>query len=304
MAAMAKALGVRKQASTSRDRLRRGSEQLERTGRPAELPIPNLVVIGASAGGHNALWEVVRDISPDIPAAIIIMQHMSSTTASRLQAFRLDDWLRDATQVPVTQIHAGQRLQPSMIYTCPPGMSVCLKGRTLHLSPQERDVPVSTINILFESAASKFSDRVIGVILTGLLKDGTAGLKAVHDAGGLTVVQDPAEAEYPDMPASAMEALPVTFCLKLAEIGPTLDLLARRKTKLETGLAVSVRTLKDRVALLVRLIAQSTRNPETHRFLSTEMIALETDLHSIQTLLDNALTEDARRRAPRGGSHE
>jgi two-component system chemotaxis response regulator CheB len=257
-------------------------------------------VIGASAGGHDALWEVVRDFSHDIPAAVIIMQHMSPTTEFGLQSFRLDAWLRDGTQVPVTQIHAEQRLRPSVIYTCPPGMSVCLKGRTLHLSPQERGVPVSTINILFESAAREFSDRVIGVILTGLLKDGTAGLKAVHDAGGITIVQDPAEAEYPDMPASAMETLPVTFCLRLAEIGPTLDLLARRKTKLETGLALSVRTLKDRVALLVRLIAQSKGNPETHRFLSAEMIALETDLRSIQSLLDHAFTEDARRRTTTG----
>ena len=297
---MAKTLGVRKQPSTSLDRLRRGRERPERSGRPAELPIPNLIVMGASAGGHTALWEVVREFSDDIPAAVIIMQHMSPRTDFGLQSFRLDDWLRDATQVPVTQIQTRQRLRPSVIYTCPPGVSVCLKGRTLHLTPQERDVPLSTINILFESAAREFSHRVIGVILTGLLKDGTAGLKAVHDAGGITIVQDPDEAEYPDMPASAMKTLPVTFCLRLAEIGPALDLLARRKTKLETGLALSVRTLKDRVALLVRLIDQSKRNPETHRFLATEMIALETDLRSIQALLDTALAEDARRRPPTG----
>jgi hypothetical protein len=177
-------------------------------------------------------------------------------------------------------------------------MSVSLEGRTLRLAPQQREVPTSTINILFQSAATEFSNRVIGVILTGLLKDGTAGLKAVHDVGGVTIVQDPAEAEYPDMPASAMKDLPVTFCLKLTDIGPTLDLLARRKTELETGLAVSIRTLKERVALLVRLIAQSKQNPETHQFLSTEMIALEINLRSIHALLDQALAEEARRRPP------
>jgi two-component system chemotaxis response regulator CheB len=148
---------------------------------------------------------------------------------------------------------------------------------------------VATINTLFESAAQEFGDRVIGVILTGLLKDGTDGLKAVHDAGGLTIVQDPTEAEYPDMPASAMKDLPVTFCLSLPEIGPTLELLARRETELETGLAVSVRTLKDRLALLIRLMDQSKKNLRTHQFLSTEMIALKDDLRSIQTLLDKAL---------------
>ena len=111
-------------------------------------------------------------------------------------------------------------------------------------------------------------------------------------------MQDPAEAEYPDMPASAMEELPVTFCLKLADIGPTLDLLARRQTELESGLSVSVRTLKERVDLLVRLIAQSKRNPETHHFLSAEMIALEVDLRSIRALLDNAISQEVRRRRP------
>src|SRR5215472_546196 len=280
---------LHKQGSTSGEFLRRGKEQAERTGQPTELPIENLIVIGASAGGHKALWEVVRELSREIPAAVIVMQHMAPKDSFRLGSFKLDDWLHDSTHVRVVEIHSTERLRSSMIYICPPGMSVSLKGRTMHLTPQQREARVSTIDTLFKSAASEFSNRVIGVILTGLLKDGTAGLKAVHDAGGVTIVQDPAEAEYPDMPASAMTDWPVTFCLKLGEIGPTLDLLARRKTELETGLAVSVRTLKDRVALLVRLIAQSKRNPETHQFLSTEMIALELDVRSIQALLDKAL---------------
>jgi two-component system chemotaxis response regulator CheB len=263
-----------------------------------ELPLANVIVIGASAGGHKALWEVVREISHDVPAAVIIMQHMASKNVFGLRSFSLDAWLRDATRARVAQIHSGERLRPSVIYVCPPGMSVSLKGRTLHLAPEQKDGPVSTINILFQSAATEFGNRVIGVILTGLLKDGTVGLKAVHERGGVTIVQDPAEAEYPDMPASAMKELPVTFCLKLADIGPALDLLARRTTELETGLAVSIRALKERVALLVRLIAQSKKNPETHQFLSSEMIALELDLRSIQALLDHALVQAARRRRP------
>lgn len=286
----------KKHGSTSGERLRRGKEKPERTGRPTELALANLIVIGASAGGHKALWEVVRGMSQDIPAAVVIMQHMAPRAVFGVHSFRLDDWLRDGTRVPVAQIHSGERLRPGVVYTTPLGMSVSLKGRTLHLTPQESDAPASTINILFESAACEFRDRVIGVILTGLLRDGTVGLKAVHDAGGVTIVQDPAEAEFPDMPASAMKDLPVTFCLKLADIGPTLDLLARRKTELETGMAVSVRTLKERVALLARLIDQSRRNPGTLQFLSTEMSALERDLCSIQALVDKALAAAGRRR--------
>lgn len=287
---------LRNKSSTSRDRLRRSEEQPERTGRLPELPIENLIVIGASAGGHKALREVVREISHDIPAAIIIMQHMARKDSFPLKPFQLDAWLGEATRVPIVEIRSHERLRSGMVYTCPAGMSVSIKGRTLHLTRQKEDAPVSTINILFQSAASEFGSRGIGVILTGLLKDGTVGLKALHDAGGVTIVQDPAEAEYSDMPASAMKDLPVTFCLKLADIGPALDLLARRKTELETGLAHSVRTLKERIALLVRLTAQSKRNPDTYQFLSTEIIDLEDALRSIQGLLDTALAEARRER--------
>jgi len=275
----------RKEA-TAGDRLRRVGEESERFGKPTETPVENLIVIGASAGGHTALREVVKGLSRDIPAALIIMLHMS---ASRGPQYLLEDALREFTVVPIAAVQSGDRLRREMIYVTPPGQSVFLQGRTLQLEPQKKDVPATTINRLFESAAKAYRDRVIGVILTGLLRDGTAGLKAVHDAGGLTIVQDPTEAEYSDMPANAMQDLPVTFCLKLAEIGQALDVLVRRKTELETGLAVSTRMLKGRVALLGRLLSQSKRNLGTHQFLSTELISLERDLRSIQALLNEAI---------------
>ncbi|MGC3975728.1 MAG: hypothetical protein QM771_15300 [Nitrospira sp.] len=87
------------------------------------------------------------------------------------------------------------------------------------------------------------------------------------------------------MPSSAMKDLPVTFCLNLAEIGPALDLLVRRTIGLETGLAVSARILKERVALLARLMQQSMRNAQTLEYLSVEMQELERELKDIQTLL-------------------
>jgi hypothetical protein len=145
--------------------------------------------------------------------------------------------------------------------------------------------PVRTINRLFTSAGQNYGERVIAVILTGLLKDGTDGLRAVHEAGGLTVVQDPDEAEYPDMPGNAMEGLPVTFCLRLAEIGPALELLVRRTAQFETGLEVAVRTLRDRAALLTRLTEQSWRNPGTREFLVDELVSLRRDIQSVDDVL-------------------
>jgi hypothetical protein len=129
---------------------------------------------------------------------------------------------------------------------------------------------------------------VIGVILTGLLKDGTDGLRAVHERGGITMVQDPRAAEYPDMPRNAMEGLPVTFCLNLAEIGPALELLVRRTARFETGLAVAVRALRERAALLVRLDQQSEKNPGTREFLRRELVLLRRDVESINDLVAGA----------------
>jgi len=267
------------------DRLRREGE-LEDRGRTES--IENLVVIGTSAGGYQALRQVIRELSTDIPAAIVIMLHRSPNS----DAFKLEEWLGVSTHIPIVKISSGDQLRSGMIFIAPPGMSISLKETVLHVIAEERGTgPLTTINLLFESAAREYRHRVIGVVLTGLLKDGTDGLKAIHEAGGLTIVQDPAEAEYPDMPASAMKDLAVTFCLGLAEIGPTLDLLARRSTKLETGLAVSVRMLKERVTLLARLIDQSRGNPATGRFLFTEMRALEGDLRSLEALVAQTLVK-------------
>lgn len=276
---------LHKNTSSSSDRLRRLDERAERFGRPRETPIETLIVIGASAGGHQALRSMLRGISYNIPAALIIMQHLPRESRT---GYGLENWLRGFTAVPVTTVQSGARLQRGRVYITPPGTSISLSGRTLQLVPQTLVHPVTTINRLFISAAKAYRDRVIGVILSGLLRDGTKGLQAVHDAGGLTIVQDPDGAEYPDMPANAMKYLPVTFCLNITDIGPTLDLLARRQTALETGLSVSVRSLKERTALLVRLLAQSKRNPSTHEFLSIEQLALARDLASVQALLNEA----------------
>jgi chemotaxis response regulator CheB len=270
--------------------LRREGQQPDDSGQGTEVSIDNVIVIGASAGGHQALRVVLEALPKDIPAAIIIMQHMAAEPSPSPDSFDLKKWLSKSTQLPSMFIRSDQRIEPGMIYVVPGGMSATLTGRRLELSPiPPRPAPVNTINRLFESAAHEFGDRVIGVVLTGFLKDGTRGLKAIHDAGGLSIVQDPASAEYPEMPANAMQDLPVTFCLRLADIGPTLDLLARRKTELETGLAVSVRTLKERVAMLVGLMTQSTANIATHEFLSAELNKLKIYLGSIEALVDKVM---------------
>ena len=122
-----------------------------------------------------------------------------------------------------------------------------------------------------------------------MLKDGTDGLRAEHEAGRLTIVQDLAEAEFSSMPASAMAHLPVTFCLNLSDIGAALELLVRRTAQFETGLAVAMRTLRARASLLMRLAEQSWRNRGTHEFLMNELALLKHDLSSIDDLVRHGL---------------
>ena len=272
------------------ERLKRKGQQAEQFVKAQEHPVENLIVMGASAGGHHALKQAVKGLSFNLPAAVIISLHSGRQTVGE---FTLANFLGTSTDLPIQVVQTGERLQAGRMYVTPPGYAACLQERTLLLEPMVPDHPVTTINRLFESAAMAYRDRVIGVILTGLLRDGTAGLRAVHDAGGLTIVQDPAEAEYPDMPMNAMRDLPVTFCLRLAEIGPALDILSRRGTTFETGLSASLRLLKERMALFKRLLVQSTKNRNTRDFLMSELDTLQQDLRATQTLLDDVLASRA-----------
>jgi len=210
---------------------------------------------------------------------------------SLASTFNLKESLGRFSRLPLVQVDAEETLRQGFIFFPPPGKSAIFTRDTITVEHHVLPAPVSTINRLFVSAAQIYGEHVIGVILTGLLKDGTDGLRAVHEAGGLTMVQDPREAEYPDMPTSAMDGLPVTFCLNLSDIGPALELLVRRTARFETGLAVAVRTLRDRAALLVRLGEQSGRNPGTREFLRNELASLRRDIQSIDDLLKTSLIE-------------
>jgi two-component system chemotaxis response regulator CheB len=264
---------------TSGERLRRkGQTQAPMKGRTF---IANLIVMGASAGGQKALVEIVKDLPVDIPAAIVVLVH------SRLGSeYSPKGLLEQFTRIPIVPVCSPEPLRHQTIFVLPPGKSASFHDGMIIVGDETvPDRLAATINRLFTSAAQAYRQRVIGVILSGLLKDGTAGLRAVHEAGGLTIVQDPVEAEYPSMPASAMANLPVTFCLNLSDIGAALELLVRRETQFETGLAVAVRTLRARAAVLVRLAEQSWRNPGTREFLLNELASLKCDLSSIEDLV-------------------
>jgi two-component system chemotaxis response regulator CheB len=250
-----------------------------------DQPVRTVIVIGASAGGLAAISTVLKELSRDIPAAIVVMLHASPDSE-----FDLSKWLRRFGHIQIVETSRKESLCEGVVFVAPPGHSLTVQDGQLNLEALETTVrPRDTINRLFESAARAYGDRVIAVILTGRLADGSKGLRAVHEAGGLTVIQNPEEAEYEDMPANALSQVPeATFRLNSSDIGLTLDLLARRNAELETGLSSAVRLLKERIALLVRLLNQSKTNERTYRYLSTELQSLRGELRSVESLLSES----------------
>lgn len=187
------------------------------------MPNRDIVVIGASAGGVEALKRLVRALPGDFPAAVFIVLHLRSSSRSLLAQI-----LDKEGVLPAVQASDGDRFEPGRIYVARPDCHMLL-GReriVLHRGPRE-NMSRPAIDPLFRSAAAAFESRVIGVVLTGTLNDGTAGLYAVKRCGGIAVVQDPADAEHPEMPRSALRDVAADHVVPLADLGPLLVRLVR-----------------------------------------------------------------------------
>jgi two-component system chemotaxis response regulator CheB len=178
----------------------------------------DVIVVGASAGGVQALQALVSQLPPELPASILVVLHLMSAGTSVL-----DSILGRAGDLPATQARDGDRLERGHIYCAPPDFHMLLRGPAIHLSPGPRENGHRpAIDPLFRSAARAYGPRVIGVVLTGTLDDGTDGLRLIKDLGGATVVQDPDDAAYRDMPESAARYVGPDRIVPLAEMGATL----------------------------------------------------------------------------------
>jgi two-component system chemotaxis response regulator CheB len=178
----------------------------------------DVIVIGASAGGVQALQSLVSQLPPELPASVLVVLHLMSAGTSVL-----DSILGRAGQLPATQARDGERLERGHIYCAPPDFHMLLRGSAIHLSAGPRENGHRpAIDPLFRSAARAYGPRVIGLVLTGTLDDGTDGLRLIKERGGATVVQDPDDAAYRDMPESALRYVGPDRVAPLAELGATL----------------------------------------------------------------------------------
>ena len=185
------------------------------------MPKRDIIVIGGSAGALDALQIILSKLPHDLAAAIFIVLHVSPTRESLLP-----DLLTRFGRIPAAHPVDQEEIQQRRIYVAPPDRHLVLENRhvnVVHGPRENRSRPA--VDPLFRSAALNYGSRVIGVILSGALDDGTAGLRAIKQMGGLAIVQDPATANYPSMPQSAIDNLTVDYVGSAEEIAARLRML-------------------------------------------------------------------------------
>jgi two-component system chemotaxis response regulator CheB len=165
----------------------------------------DIIVLGASSGGVETLTTVVSGLPQDLNAALFVVLHMPARGESLLPQI-----LSRAGKLPAEHARDNEPVQKGRIYVAPPDFQLLLQDRVARLvrGPKENNHRPA-IDPTFRTAARVYGARVVGVVLSGALDDGTAGLAAVKRRGGIAVVQDPKDALFPDMPRSAMEAIDI-----------------------------------------------------------------------------------------------
>jgi two-component system, chemotaxis family, protein-glutamate methylesterase/glutaminase len=175
----------------------------------------NIIVMGASAGGIPAIKQVIRQLPADIDAAIVIVIHVSPKSDSAVIA----NSFQKSTVLTCKEAADMMPLERGCIYVAPADHHLMIKGYNLRTNrgPHENKYRPS-VDVLFRSAAVEFGHKAIGVILTGMLEDGTSGMSAIKRSGGICIVQDPIDAEFPDMPQSVLNNVVVDYVGTLDEL--------------------------------------------------------------------------------------
>ncbi|GAA4410854.1 hypothetical protein GCM10023148_02560 [Actinokineospora soli] len=219
----------------------------------------DLIVVGASAGGVEALRDLVAGLPPELPAAVAVVLHLPAGGSSALAQI-----LSRAGPLPAVSAGSGMPLVEGRVHVAPPDRHLLVVGDHLVLSegPTENGHRPA-VDALFRSAATAAGARTVGVLLSGVLNDGVAGLVAIRARGGAVVVQHPEDALYPGMPENALRHVDADLVLPARDIGPALGLLAsgsvdqaperRRDETFERAVWAGLRSLEERERLATRM---------------------------------------------------
>lgn len=184
----------------------------------------DIIVVGASAGGVEALSTLVAALPADLPAAVFIVLHIAADAPSLLPRI-----LAREARLPVRHAKDGEAINRGLVYVARSDLHLLIEDQQVRLvrGPKE-NLHRPSVDTLFRSAARWAGPRVIGVVLTGARNDGTAGMRAIKQQGGIAIVQDPLEATFPSMPSSVMQKIKVDYSVPLREIAPLLAKLSRQ----------------------------------------------------------------------------
>ncbi|MBE9068911.1 PAS domain-containing protein [Leptolyngbya cf. ectocarpi LEGE 11479] len=181
-----------------------------------------VVGIGASAGGLQALEEFFENVPQDIGAAFVVIQHLSPSFKSLMQ-----ELLQRKTALRVYQIEDGMKIMPDSVYVIPPQTNIVVSEGCLCFQQKEPERINFPIDIFFESLAQAYRDRAMGVLLSGTGSDGTKGLQAIGEAGGLALIQSPETAQFSGMPANALPTGLVDEVLSPHDLAQTIYEIVR-----------------------------------------------------------------------------
>lgn len=185
----------------------------------------DIIVIGASAGGIEAILQITRGLDARLKAAVFVVVHIAPDSSGLLPNI-----LNRSSSLRAHQASDREAIRTGQIYVAPPDRHMILEDDVVRVTngpKHNRHRP--SIDLLFRTAARTYGERVIGVILTGFLDDGSSGLLAIKNAGGVAIVQNPDDAEVASMPRSALQTVQPDYCVPLTEIAGLLNKLTEGK---------------------------------------------------------------------------
>lgn len=193
------------------------------------VKVSQILVIGTSAGGLSALKNLISQLPKDFPLPIFVVRHVSPDATGNVVLNELNK----LNTIKCLHAKSGSTIKSAHLYLSPSDHHLLI-GENLKMlvtkgAHENRSRPA--IDPLFRSAAVSFGTGVIGILLTGYLDDGTAGMKAIQRCGGICIVQDPKDAEYPEMPWNALNNVDVDYCIPISEMGKTIDKIIAMKVK-------------------------------------------------------------------------
>lgn len=193
----------------------------------------DVLAIGASAGGFHALMEVLGGFDSNLRASVLVVQHLDPRRKSVIA-----ELLSKKTAIPVKLAEHGERMLPGVVYIAPPDEHLLAGPGKLQLAHSQLVHFVRpSVDLLFESVAGTYGSHCIGVVLSGSGRDGAAGIRAIKQAGGVTMAQDPASSEFSSMPQAAVATGCVDLIVPLSEVGLRLKDLCNGTSGTKHGIA-------------------------------------------------------------------